>query len=57
MPVFIVSKGILGALKRRLNQSFSLTDAVSFAVMAERGIKEALALDHHFSAAGFLTVP
>jgi predicted nucleic acid-binding protein len=57
MPVFIVSKGILGALKRRLNQSFSLTDAVSFAVMAERGIREALALDHHFSSAGFLVVP
>jgi len=39
------------------DQTFSLTDAVSFAVMAERGITEALALDRHFLAAGFRTVP
>jgi len=36
---------------------FSLTDAVSFAVMSDRGIREALALDHHFSVAGFEVVP
>ena len=39
------------------NQLFSFTDAVSFAVMSDRGIREALALDHHFSAAGFVVVP
>jgi predicted nucleic acid-binding protein len=44
-------------LERFDDQPFSLTDAVSFAVMAERGIKEALALDHHFLAAGYRTVP
>jgi predicted nucleic acid-binding protein len=39
------------------DQPFSLTDAVSFAVMEDRGIREALALDHHFSVAGFMVVP
>lgn len=39
------------------DQLFSLTDAVSFAVMADRGIHEALALDHHFAVAGFEVVP
>jgi predicted nucleic acid-binding protein len=36
---------------------FSLADAVSFAVMTERGIREALALDHHFAVAGFTVLP
>jgi predicted nucleic acid-binding protein len=35
------------------DQTFSFTDAVSFAVMADRGIREALTLDRHFAAAGF----
>lgn len=39
---------------RYADQSFSLTDAVSFTVMAERGIGEALALDQHFATAGFV---
>jgi predicted nucleic acid-binding protein len=39
------------------DQFFSLTDAVSFAVMSDRGIREALALDHHFAVAGFVVVP
>lgn len=39
------------------DQSFSFTDAVSFAVMADRGIREALALDHHFAVAGFVVIP
>jgi len=35
------------------DQDFSFADAVSFAVMTERGIRDALALDHHFVVAGF----
>jgi len=41
-------------LHRYADQEFSLTDAVSFVVMAERGIDEALALDQHFVTAGFV---
>ena len=39
------------------DHAFSFTDAVSFAVMADRDIEEALTLDKHFAVAGFrLTV-
>lgn len=41
-------------LARYSDQSFSLTDAVSFTVMEERGIGEVLALDQHFVTAGFV---
>lgn len=40
-------------LKRYPDQDFSLADAVSCAVMAERRIEEALTLDRHFAIAGF----
>ena len=39
------------------DQDFSFADAVSFAVMAERGIGDALTLDRHFATAGFRMVP
>ena len=41
-------------LERFDDQDFSFTDAVSFAVMTERGIREALAKDRHFRTAGFI---
>lgn len=44
-------------LARYEDQDFSLTDAVSFAVMAERGIRDALAVDRHFLVAGFAIIP
>ena len=44
-------------LERYEDQEFSLADAVSFAVMTERGIRDALTLDRHFAAAGFRMVP
>jgi predicted nucleic acid-binding protein len=43
-------------LARFDDQDFSLADAVSFAVMSERGIREALTLDGHFNTAGFATL-
>jgi predicted nucleic acid-binding protein len=39
------------------DQDFSLTDAVSFAVMKQRGIREAITLDRHFVTAGFTALP
>jgi len=44
-------------LERFSDQGFSLADAVSFAVMAQRGIRDALTLDDHFAIAGFLMTP
>ncbi|MEJ7810714.1 MAG: PIN domain-containing protein [Gemmatimonadaceae bacterium] len=43
-------------LARYADQDFSFADAVSFALMAERRITEALTLDHHFTVAGFRAV-
>ena len=39
------------------DRDFSFADAVSFAVMKSRGIREALTLDHHFAVAGFVATP
>jgi predicted nucleic acid-binding protein len=44
-------------LARYRDQEFSFTDAVSFAVMADRRIRDALTLDHHFAVAGFSVSP
>lgn len=44
-------------LERFADQAFSFTDAVSFAVMKARGIRDALTLDRHFATAGFNVVP
>lgn len=37
----------------RVDKQWSLTDCISFVVMKERGIQEALTGDHHFEQAGF----
>jgi predicted nucleic acid-binding protein len=44
-------------LEKHADQDFSYTDAVSFAVMQERGIEEAFTFDRHFAAMGFRMPP
>jgi len=44
-------------LRRFADQQLSMADAVSFEVMRERGIRQALSLDEHFTSAGFELVP
>jgi predicted nucleic acid-binding protein len=39
--------------RSRLDKDWSLTDCISFAVMTERKITDALTGDHHFEQAGF----
>ena len=44
-------------MRRYSDQRFSLTDAISFVVMEELEVREALTLDRHFATAGFVVVP
>jgi hypothetical protein len=39
--------------RERPDKNWSLTDCISFLVMEQRGITEALTADHHFKQAGF----
>ena len=41
---------------RRLDKDWSLTDCISFVVMKDRGIQDALTGDHHFEQAGFVAL-
>ncbi len=43
----------LSLLQARLDKTYSLCDAVSFVLMRERGLTEALTTDHHFEQEGF----
>jgi len=40
----------------RPDKHWSLTDCISFAVMQERNITDALTADHHFEQAGFVAL-
>jgi predicted nucleic acid-binding protein len=44
-------------LKNRLDKVWSWVDASSFVIMQQRGITQALTLDHHFVQAGFIRLP
>jgi predicted nucleic acid-binding protein len=46
----------LERFERRQDKEWSLTDCLSFLLMEERGITEALTADHHFEQAGFLAL-
>jgi len=48
----LVDRG-LRLFGQRPDKEWSLTDCISFVVMRERGIVEALTGDHHFEQAGF----
>jgi predicted nucleic acid-binding protein len=43
----------LARYEQRPDKDWSLTDCISFLLMEERGIAEALTADHHFEQAGF----
>ncbi|MBI2342940.1 MAG: PIN domain-containing protein [Deltaproteobacteria bacterium] len=57
LDVFSVTREIeisaLEWLERFADQAFSMTDAVSFAVMTARKLETAFTFDHHFAIAGF----
>lgn len=42
--------------RERSDKEWSLTDCISFVVMAERGIRVALTGDRHFEQAGFIAI-
>ena len=42
--------------RRRSDKNWSLTDCISFSIMQERGLTEALTADHHFEQAGFIAL-
>jgi predicted nucleic acid-binding protein len=42
--------------RQRLDKEWSLTDCISFVVMAQQGIREAATGDHHFEQAGFVAL-
>lgn len=43
----------LDLYSHRPDKEWSLTDCISFVVMKDRGLTEALTTDHHFEQAGF----
>lgn len=44
----------IALFSERPDKSWSLTDCISFVVMQEHGLTEALTADHHFEQAGFV---
>ena len=46
----------LDLYSRRADKAWSLTDCISFVIMSDRGVTDALTGDHHFEQAGFRAV-
>ncbi len=44
----------MNLLENRLDKNYSLCDAVSFIIMRERGVTDALTTDRHFEQEGFI---
>ena len=44
----------LTLFRNRQDKSWSLTDCISFVIMREKGLTDALTSDHHFEQAGFV---
>jgi predicted nucleic acid-binding protein len=42
---------------RHADKTYSLTDCISFVVMEQRGLRQALTFDQHFVQAGFECLP
>jgi uncharacterized protein len=49
-----IHRASLSLLRGRLDKTYSFCDAVSFLLMRERGITEALTTDRHFEQEGFV---
>ena len=50
----VLHQSALVLLRSRLDKTWSLCDAVSFVLMQQCGINEALTIDHHFEQAGLV---
>lgn len=48
-----IARRAIALLEARPDKAYSLCDAISFVVMRDRNITEALTLDHHFEQEGF----
>lgn len=47
-------RAAMDLIEKQLDKRYSLCDAVSFVLMRQRGLIEALTSDHHFAQAGFV---
>jgi predicted nucleic acid-binding protein len=47
-------RAALDLLRQRPDKQWSLCDAVSFLLMPQHGLRDALTTDHHFEQAGFV---
>lgn len=46
----------INLFRKRPDKEWSLTDCISFVVMQQHNVSEALTADHHFEQAGFAAI-